>query len=78
MKKLFLVFFIVILSVGCDVQKIIASNIMDIINSGTILGYEWSDCMSIEVSCVEGDGEFYIGLPGDVPLCSCSWDDNNN
>tara|TARA_B100001029_G_C14988527_1_gene410557 strand:- start:415 stop:627 length:213 start_codon:yes stop_codon:yes gene_type:complete len=70
MKKLLMLLFFV----GCeDPKDIIVQEIMEESSSGTYIGYSIDDCVSIELDCIETEGEYQFGEPDSDILCVCKW-----
>ena len=68
MKKL--LFLLVIFFIGCDNIDHIMMNHSE---SGNVFGHTNSECVALELDCLQIPGNFSFGYPGDSFLCVCSW-----
>ncbi len=61
---------------SCSIYDIAARR-----DSGTIVGHNNGDCIQIERTCVEKNGQYDYNINPEAPdatwMCSCSWSSNN-
>ena len=58
---------------SCSIYSIVAR-----MGSGTMMGYSNEDCVKIEWTCADKNGEYnYNTNPEGNWMCSCTWDSND-
>ena len=77
MKKLLL---IVLIVMSCDsLSDLLFDNKEEIseaaknIESGSYVGYTAADCVSIELQCIDLEGDYQFGEPETEIMCVCDW-----
>ena len=49
------------------------SEVVQNIESGSYVGYTAADCVSIELQCVDLEGDYQFGNPESEIMCVCDW-----